>query len=362
MRRWGSWSRDAAPEPIAERSSVPSFARTGDGCKAVAMSAPREPRAWLLLAMGEDRRHGGNLGYDDQVAAYYSWDSTVHNARSIREGDAVVVRDKEKLLGVSVVEHIEHGRATKSLLRCPECGKAKFKARTTTDLIYRCQLCKSEFDDPGVLTQTVDTFRSRHDAAWSPLEGLLTAGELRVLTHSPRSFDSMRTLDWAALRGVLLDRGAHRAVARVTGRAPDLGLPSPDSPPVEYAQGHAQAVVRVRRGQTQFRQELLRVQGGICAFTGRAPNRALEAGHLYSYANLGEHHEHGGLLLRRDIHTLFDDGAIAVDPSALRLDVADELFEYPQYRRLHHEPLAVCVRSEQVEWIDKHWLQHRRTT
>src|SRR5690606_41932078 len=103
----------------------------------------------------------------------------------------------------------------------------------------------------------------------------------------------------------------------------------------EMPQGFTRALVRVRRGQRQFREHLLSAQGEVCAFTGGAPARVLEAGHLYSYAQLGTHFEHGGLMLRRDVHRLFDDGLLAVEPSRLRVDVAHELAVFPQYARLH---------------------------
>jgi hypothetical protein len=85
----------------------------------------------------------------------------------------------------------------------------------------------------------------------------------------------------------------------------------------------------------------------------------LEAGHLYSYAQLGTHFEHGGLMLRRDVHRLFDDGLLAVDPVNLRVDVAPGLAEFPQYARLHGEPLTLKLMDEQVDWLGKHWSEHR---
>ncbi|MBU4336423.1 MAG: HNH endonuclease [Actinobacteria bacterium] len=97
----------------------------------------------------------------------------------------------------------------------------------------------------------------------------------------------------------------------------------------------------------------------MCAFTGDAPPRVLEAGHLYSYARLGTHVEHGGLMLRRDIHRLFDDGLLAVQPSRLRIDVAPALATYPQYARLHDEPLTLRLNDSQVDWLGKHWDEHR---
>jgi N-acyl homoserine lactone hydrolase len=45
----------------------------------------------------------------------------------------------------------------------------------------------------------------------------------------------------------------------------------------------------------------------------------LEAAHLYSYAASGVHHLDGGLLMRRDVHRLFDLGHHAVRPNSLTL-------------------------------------------
>lgn len=66
-----------------------------------------------------------------------------------------------------------------------------------------------------------------------------------------------------------------------------------------------------------------------------------------------------GLMLRRDIHRLFDDGALAVEPSRLCVDVSTELETYPQYARLHGNPLTLCLGERQVEWLAKHWQEHR---
>jgi hypothetical protein len=89
----------------------------------------------------------------------------------------------------------------------------------------------------------------------------------------------------------------------------------------QLAGGHRMATVRVRVGQRNFRRLLLHAFGSVCAFTGPTPPPALEACHLYSYSIRGEHHPHGGLLLRRDVHRLFDSGYLAVDPTILTIDV-----------------------------------------
>jgi hypothetical protein len=315
-------------------------------------------RAWLLMAAGEKRGHGGNAGYDDQPDAYYSWDSNVPNYKSIRVGDPIALWDKERLLGVSVIEEIKTTSGTKLLHRCPQCKTTRISPRKRAEPRYRCMKCRREFDTPLVDVVDVDLYRARYDAAWTNLESVLDERELRALAVHAGDFNAMRPLDWDALQNALTEKGVGRAVDRVASRA-DFNWRPVSGPTIALPQGFASALVRVRRGQRQFREQLLAAQGSLCAFTGRAPDRVLEAGHLYSYAQLGTHFKHGGLMLRRDIHRLFDDGMLAVEPSRLRVDVAPELAKYPQYARLHDGPLTLRLRDEQVEWLGKHWIEHR---
>ncbi|GIG30224.1 hypothetical protein Cma02nite_28240 [Cellulomonas marina] len=342
--------------------AISTSERSGDKLTLMDVATPR--RAWLLMAAGDDRGHGGNEGYDDQIDAYYSWDSNVPNHRNLSVGDPIAIWDKQRLLGVSVIEEIQAEAGTKLLRRCPTCWKTRISERKSRLPRYRCMRCKAEFDEavPDVVPVTV--YRARYDAAWTALDGALNEDDLRALAKNPGDINAMRPLDWVGLTDALAARGAVRAVDRLVARA-DLSVSgAPSRPGVEFdpPQGHAHAFVRVRRGQRQFRDHLLSEQGGMCAFTGPAPERVLEAGHLYSYAQLGTHYRHGGLLLRRDIHRLFDDGLLSVQPSRLCIDVAPDLAKFPQYGRLHGERLTLQLRSEQVDWLAQHWEEHRTST
>ncbi|MDM7832486.1 HNH endonuclease [Cellulomonas edaphi] len=310
------------------------------------------------MAAGDDRGHGGNVGYDDQVDAYYSWDSNVPNHKNLAVGDPIALWDKQRLLGISAIEAIESSPGTKLLSRCPECGTTRIGSRKNSVPQFRCMKCRHEFATPRGDLVEVTLYTARYDAAWTSLEGVLNEREVRSLAVNSREFNAMRPLDWAALRQALLTKDADRAVARVTARA-DLSWHSPSDAGVGLVHGFGRALVRVRRGQQQFRSSLLATQGSVCAFTGAAPPRVLEAGHLYSYAQVGTHHKHGGLMLRRDIHRLFDDGMLAVEPAKLRIDVAQPLAAYPQYARLHGERLTLRLQDEQVDWLGKHWDEHR---
>jgi hypothetical protein len=338
--------------------SAPELQR-GGRVKLVGMGEGGAPRAWLLLAVGDDRGHGGNAGYDDQVDAYYSWDDKVPNHKSVRVGDVVALWDRVRLLGVSVVEAIEVVEGFKAQFRCVRCRSTRLRPRKTVIPRYRCAKCRAQFDEPDIDVVPVMLYTERHDAAWTPLPGVLRADELRALATHEGDINSIRPLDWSAFQQALSDRGAQRAVARVGVRALDDSWADPGGVRLGSADGFAHSVVRVRRGQQRFRDRLLARQGSHCAFTGAAPERVLEAGHLYSYAQLGTHHEHGGLMLRRDIHRLFDDGLLAVSPQDLRVDVSDELSSFPQYASLHGGELAVSLRDEHVGWLSRHWQEHR---
>lgn len=131
--------------------------------------APR--RAWLLMAAGDNRGHGGNAGYDDQYDAYYSWDSNVPNHKNLSVGDPIALWDKQRLLGVSVIEEIETARGTKVLSRCPSCATTRISERKRAQPRYRCMKCRQEFDTPVVDVVEVDVYKARYDAAWTALDG-----------------------------------------------------------------------------------------------------------------------------------------------------------------------------------------------
>ncbi|GIG30770.1 hypothetical protein [Cellulomonas marina] len=138
-------------------------------------------RAWLLMAAGDDRGHGGNDGYDDQIDAYYSWDSNVPNHRNLAVGDPIALWDKHRLLGVSVIEEIETAPGTKLLSRCPTCRTTRISERRSRTPRFRCMKCKDEFPEALPDLVRVTEYRARYDAAWTSLEGALDETELRLL-------------------------------------------------------------------------------------------------------------------------------------------------------------------------------------
>lgn len=307
----------------------------------------RVPQAWLLLTVQDkDRAFGSNDGYVDEPESHYRWDSTVPNHSKISEGDTIVLWDKKSSIGVSVIDGIDRAKEDKVTYSCPLCNRAHIKARKTKSPRYRCFKCHGEFDEPMTKTETVSTYTSHHASAWVGLEAVLSGAQLRSACESPKSQLSLRPLKWASFK----------ALVTASGYGHDLAGPEAESKRING--GHTSAMVRVRQGQSLFRKSLIDRYGTICAFTGESPLEVLEAAHLYSYASVGEHHE--GLLLRRDLHRLFDSGKIAVHPISLVLDVADELHPFSLYQQLNGNKLKVRVNANQRKWLADHWAQHRQ--
>lgn len=74
-------------------------------------------------------------------------------------------------------------------------------------------------------------------------------------------------------------------------------------------------LIRPRLGQGAFRVLVTDIYQRRCAVTQERVLPALEAAHIRPYAEGGDHEAQNGLLLRRDIHSLFDAGYVTVTPS-----------------------------------------------
>ena len=87
--------------------------------------------------------------------------------------------------------------------------------------------------------------------------------------------------------------------------------------------------VAVRLGQAKFRAGLLEAYDGRCAITGTAIRATLQAAHIAPYClpfeGLRINSVQNGLLLRADVHNLFDLGLLSIDPETLRITLAPEL-------------------------------------
>jgi putative restriction endonuclease len=106
----------------------------------------------------------------------------------------------------------------------------------------------------------------------------------------------------------------------------------------------AEYLARGRLGQGAFRVLVTDAYERRCAVTGEKTLPVLEAAHIRPFALKGPHRVSNGLLLRSDLHKLFDLGYITVTPN-LHLEVSQRLKTEWQngreYYAHHGQPLRV---------------------
>jgi predicted restriction endonuclease len=80
-------------------------------------------------------------------------------------------------------------------------------------------------------------------------------------------------------------------------------------------------LIEERAGQRPFREAIMKRDGGKCTITGCRVIQALEAAHLIPYASDHQHRDNpaNGILLRADIHLLFDRYLMAINPETMRI-------------------------------------------
>ncbi len=114
-----------------------------------------------------------------------------------------------------------------------------------------------------------------------------------------------------------------------------------------YGEPH---LVAPRLGQGGFRVLVTDVYDRRCAVTQERTLPALDAAHIRPYHAGGHHEASNGLLLRRDIHSLFDAGYVTVTPSLhfeVSRSIREEFENGRDYYALHGTRIKVPDRSDQ---------------
>lgn len=113
-----------------------------------------------------------------------------------------------------------------------------------------------------------------------------------------------------------------------------------------------------RRNQAAFRRALLQDRGK-CAVTGTREFSVLDAAHIVPYAGRSAHRDNpnNGLLLRSDIHKLFDRHLISINPTSRMVEISDRV-KCPSYLGLKGAPITDQVWPKSLEY---HYEKFRKT-
>ena len=153
-----------------------------------------------------------------------------------------------------------------------------------------------------------------------------------------------KTYDTNSEAGDHLWQQVHERLMRVRE---DTQIPGPALTAITANRFGSPQLVSPRLGQGSFRILVTDAYQRRCAITGEKTLPVLEAAHIRPYAYEGHHEISNGVLLRSDLHTLFDRGYIGIDPDDLKVIVSSRIKEQfsngRHYYALHGQSIALPV-------------------
>jgi putative restriction endonuclease len=334
----------------------------------------QKPRIWLVLTFGEDRAYAGNAGYDDSPGKWYSYDSFVANHRQIAIGHSVILCDKIRALGIARIETIVSEASTRVFQRCPACEHTGIKKRKTKHPEFRCER-GHEFETPVQQTVSCTKYTADFGGSYTAFKDDFGRDFLRA--GCPRYSDQLAMQEFDFLRMEMTFRSTYPVTAGLLEGWIRNSYPQAEAgeevDPVESERytpmegDERERVVRqilARRGQQGFRDKLRMRYGDQCAISGCYVLHVLEAAHIRPYRGKVDNHVENGLLLRADLHTLFDLDLIGIEPTTLTVHCHSAIAQ-DEYKQFQGRELACSLKGRpSEEALKERWkaFEQRRLT
>jgi putative restriction endonuclease len=313
------------------------------------MMATEQPNMWVFKSVADaDRSYISIEGYDDDVTSRYEYDSNVANHKRVSKGDVAVLVNKEHILGFAKIADITTGKATKTIRKCPTCGATNFEPRKNKKPLYRCNK-GHEFNEDEMVTTTTDviTYKSSYKDSFLPPTKKLDISELRPYYASGYNQNmSIQSLSPDFFKEYFkevpkqLEEGK-QVLLSIDAEDDDLQSTSSYTPNSDDEREKINRQIKARRGQRRFRNRLRKRYGNICMVTGCEILDIIEAAHINPYRGEKDNDVANGLLLRSDIHTLFDLNLLGIHPETLKVHVhtSARVNGYEQY---HEATMKGC--------------------
>jgi len=115
--------------------------------------------------------------------------------------------------------------------------------------------------------------------------------------------------------------------------------------------------VALRRGQSRFRENLLAAYESTCAISGCTVKAVLEAAHIVPYFGKEANHICNGILLRSDIHLLFDQMLLTIEPDSFTVKI------HPSLQKTYYEKfdnVKIFLPNNHDLWPSQDALRERK--
>jgi putative restriction endonuclease len=222
---------------------------------------------------------------------------------------------------------------------------------------------KNGVPDLGELVARIRRLRHRPDRGHRELDPEIGCNILGNPFFFPQRTWIPAPSDWAPniVQGKTYDVGesiGHQLWVDVRERLLALGVPEVDST-VEAPRYGSEYLARARLGQGSFRVLVTDAYNRRCAITGERTLPVLEAAHIKPFAQSGPNVVSNGLLLRSDLHKLFDIGYLTITPD-LHIEVSKkikEVYENGHEYYAHHGCTLIVMPDDSRDRPCKDFLQ-----
>lgn len=313
-------------------------------------------QCWIAVTPTMDARHGTRAPF-----SAYTYETDDRSKKNVAAADLLFLRDQKRLIAVAQVEAVTLERRDHIIPKCPVCGIAKIERRKRRDLPYRC-FHGHQFATPAEerTSAVVHTATFAHSCV--RVAASIEPAELRPFELTNSRHVKLKAADLMGLSSYLVRRDHTIApVLRDWLRSRTVQLEPGDgesasSQPLALVdeQERPFAAIRMRRGLKAFRDKLISRYGARCMITGCNVLALLEACHVSKYQGPEDNHPANGILLRSDLHTLFD-----LDLIGLNLDmevtihtglVGTEYEKFAGTRLLLSGGKAIDMRAVRARW------------
>jgi putative restriction endonuclease len=279
----------------------------------------------------------------------YTYESHARSQRQIESGDIFFLRNQSHLCAIARVEHVAVEQQEKAATCCPVCGIAKMEFRKKRPIPYRC-FHGHQFLTPSKTTRAVAVFTIGFAADYIRVHACIEAAELRPFELTNGGQLKLRPSEHTGIVRYVARRD-HTVAAQLKIWLKDRSIALDDGD-ADVAAGAALLIVdeqerpfqaiRVRRGETHFRDKLINRYGPHCMVSGCSILALLEACHVSRYHGPSDNHPANGLLLRSDLHTLFDLDLIGFNPEGFQMAIHPRLLG-SEYEKLAGTRLSIAT-------------------
>lgn len=287
------------------------------------------PNLWVLKSKGESSAFGGNLGYADKVNSVYVYDTNVKNHDKVKADDFVVIVNKAYILGFARINAVKIRKSVSKIrYRCPICNTQEHYRRAGITPAYKCRN-KHEFDTPVEQNILVDEYSAHYGNSFISAPPKTDVKILRDYFIRWNLYYSIQPAEIEFFKDNFRQIYNNLKLNKPTSFTPKPVFLIPELSPYKPDSADTRVYklrkIPSREGQQRFKELLLGIYGSTCMLTACDIQETIEASHICPYRGKKDHHPANGLLLRKDLHSLFDADLFGIHPETLKIHLHSSL-------------------------------------